>query len=249
MIISIRRKKDFRFDGFFFCENFVIFVIAMSTSRIFHSVHLDISTSEANRICYIILPERLKESEKPWLDRMAETLSANMVVISDLDWDSDLTPWRAPGLKTGEFAGKAQAFLEILSNDIIVNIESSLRISRPERYICGVSLSGLFALWASCKKDIFKGVAAVSGSFWYDGFVEWFKEQELKTDRYFLSLGDKEVKAKNERLASVGSCTEAILQIIQDKSKEVTFLTDDGNHFEFFKERLEKAIQVTMPAK
>lgn len=78
----------------------------MSTSRIFHSLHLDISTSEANRICYIILPERLKESEKPWLDRMAETFSANMVVISDLDWDSDLTPWKAPGLKAGEFAEK-----------------------------------------------------------------------------------------------------------------------------------------------
>ena len=61
-------------------------------------------------------------------------------------------------------------------------------------------------------------------------------------DRYFLSLGDKEVKAKNERLASIGTCTESILQIIQDKSKEVTFISDEGNHFEFFKERLEKAI-------
>ena len=136
----------------------------MSTSRIFHSFHLDISTCEANRICYIILPERLKESEKPWLDRMAETLSANMVVISDLEWETDLTPWKAPGLKTGEFAGKAQAFLDILSNDLIVNVESSLRLNRPERHICGVSLSGLFALWASCRKDIFIGVASVSGS-------------------------------------------------------------------------------------
>ncbi len=78
----------------------------MITSRIFHSLHLDIATCEANRICYIILPERLKESEKPWLDRMAETLSANMVVISDMEWNSDLTPWKAPGLKAGEFTGK-----------------------------------------------------------------------------------------------------------------------------------------------
>ena len=38
--------------------------IVMSTSRIFHSVHLDISTNESNRICYIVLPEKLKESEK-----------------------------------------------------------------------------------------------------------------------------------------------------------------------------------------
>ena len=47
-----------------------------------------------------------------------------MVVISDLEWETDLTPWKAPGLKTGEFAGKAQAFLDILSNDLIVNVES-----------------------------------------------------------------------------------------------------------------------------
>ena len=72
--------------------------------------------------------------------------------------------------------------------------------------------------------------------------MEWFKEQELHADRYFLSLGNKEVKSKNERLASVESCTEAILQLIHNKNKEVTFLTDEGNHFEFFKERLETAI-------
>ena len=78
----------------------------MSTSRIFHSVHLDISTNASNRICYIVLPEKLKESEKEWLDRMADTLSANMVVVSNLDWETDLTPWKAPGLKAGEFAEK-----------------------------------------------------------------------------------------------------------------------------------------------
>ena len=69
------------------------------------------------------------------------------------------------------------------------------------------------------------------------------KNQELHAERYFLSLGNKEVKAKNERLANVVACTEATLQIIQDKNKEVTFVTDEGNHFEFFRERLEKALE------
>ena len=44
----------------------------MATSRIYHSLHLDISTFGRDRICYVILPEKLKESELPWLDRMAE---------------------------------------------------------------------------------------------------------------------------------------------------------------------------------
>lgn len=125
----------------------------MSTSRIFHSVHLDISIKESNRICYIVLPEKLKESEKEWLDRMADTLSANMVVVSNLDWETDLTPWKAPGLKSGEFAGKAQSFLDILAADLLVNVESSLKINKVERFFCGVSLSGLFGVWASCREE------------------------------------------------------------------------------------------------
>ena len=64
----------------------------------------------------------------------------------------------------------------------------------------------------------------------------------MHAERYFLSLGDKEPKAKNERLATVGTCSEAVLQIIKDNDKEVTFVTDEGNNFEFFRERLEKAL-------
>lgn len=127
-----------------------------------------------------------------------------------------LSRWKTPALnpKEADFRGKAMDFL-----------------------------AGLFAVWASTATSKFNSVASISGSFWYDGFVEWLKNQELHAERYFLSLGNKEVKAKNERLANVGACTEATLQIIQDKNKEVTFVTDEGNHFEFFRERLEKALE------
>ena len=214
----------------------------MSTSRIFHSFHLDISTCEANRICYIILPERLKESEKPWLDRMAETLSANMVVISGLEWETDLTPWKAPGLKTGEFAGKAQAFLDILSNDLIINVESSLRLNRPERHVCGVSLSGLFAIWASCKKDIFTGAASVSGSFWYDGFSKWLKSHPSHAEFFYFSLGEKEKDAKNPRLAAIQDETDNVMDVLCSSGKGVHFEYNEGYHFGPLIERIEKAI-------
>lgn len=214
----------------------------MSTSRTFHSFHLDISTCESNRICYILLPERLKESESPWLDRMAESLSANMVVVSDLDWESDLTPWKAPGLKTGEFAGKAKTFLDRLTGDLMVSIENSLRINRSERYICGVSLSGLFALWASCKKDIFKGVASVSGSFWYDGFIEWIRENGPNAEKFYLSLGEKEKDSKNPRLAKVDEATKYIYGLLNASEADVYLEYNEGNHFGPLIERIEKAI-------
>ena len=214
----------------------------MSTSRIYHSYHLDISQNGSNRVCYIILPECLKESEREWLDRMAEEHSASMVVISGLDWERELTPWKAPGLKAGEFAGRAQSFLEILKGDIMVNVESSLRISRPKRFIAGVSLSGLFALWASCRTQLFEGVASVSGSFWYDKFTEWFSTQEYSSSRYYLSLGEKEKDGKNLRLAAVEEETAKIMSTLQANEKEVIFEYNEGNHFGPLIERIEKAI-------
>ena len=57
----------------------------MANSRTYHSLHLDISTCQSDRICYIILPERLKEQELPWLDSMADTHNTNFVVISGVN--------------------------------------------------------------------------------------------------------------------------------------------------------------------
>ena len=216
--------------------------IAMSTSRIFHSVHLDISTSDSNRICYIVLPEKLKESEKEWLDRMADTLSANMVVISNLDWETDLTPWKAPGLKAGEFAGKAQSFLDILAADLLVNVESSLRINKVRRFFCGVSLSGLFGVWASCRRELFEGVASVSGSFWFDGFTEWMTGHPSTADLFYFSLGEKEKDSKNPRLASVDEVTKHIYGLLNTVGADVRFEYNEGNHFGPLIERIEKAI-------
>ena len=222
--------------------------VLMKTSRIYHELNLDIVTTESDDVCYVLLPERMKETEMDWLEELVQKYSVNIVAISGMKWNDALTPWKAPALnpKEEDFKGKAKDFLSSLLGDIFVNTEQSLRLHHPKRHLVGISLAGLFAVWASTVTNKFESIASISGSFWYDGFVEWFKEQELKTDRYFLSLGDKEVKAKNERLASVGSCTEAILQIIQDKSNEVTFVTDEGNHFEFFKERIEKAISASI---
>lgn len=216
----------------------------MKTSRIYHELNLDIVTTESDDVCYMLLPERMKEADMNWLEEVVQKYPVNIVAISGMKWNDDLTPWKAPALnpKEEDFKGKAKNFLSSLLCDLFINTEQSLRLNHPKRHLIGISLSGLFALWASTETNKFNSVASISGSLWYDGFVEWFKEQELLADRYFLSLGDKEVKAKNERLASIGTCTESILQIIQDKSKEVTFISDEGNHFEFFKERLEKAI-------
>ena len=217
----------------------------MATSRTYHSLHLDISTSQSERICYIILPERLKEQELPWLDSMAETHITNFVVISGVNWEEDLTPWKAPGLKGDEFAGRARHFLDMLRTDLFFNLEASImRIVKPERSILGVSLSGLFAVWASLSMPLFSAVGSVSGSLWYDGFLEWMKEHtDTVTERYYFSLGDKEKDGKNKRLASVEEATLEAVDLLKSVGKEVNFEYNEGNHFGPLIERIEKAIK------
>ena len=218
--------------------------ITMVTSRTYHALHLDIVSCSSERICYIILPEKLKESERPWLESMAESHEASFVVISGVNWEEDLTPWKAPGLKGGEFAGRARYFLDLLKTDLFFNLESSLRIAKPERSIVGVSLSGLFAVWASLNLPLFSAVGSVSGSLWYDGFLEWMKEHtDTVTGRYYFSLGDKEKDGKNKRLASVEEATLEAVNLLKSVGKKVFFEHNEGNHFGPLTERIEKAIK------
>ena len=218
--------------------------MTMVTSRTYHALHLDIVSCFSERICYIILPEKLKESERPWLESMAESHGASFVVISGVNWEEDLTPWKAPGLKGGEFAGRARYFLDLLKTDLFFNLESSLRIAKPERSIVGVSLSGLFAVWASLNLPLFSAVGSVSGSLWYDGFLEWMKEHtDTVTGRYYFSLGDKEKDGKNKRLASVEDATLEAVNLLKSVGKEVFFERNEGNHFGPLTERIEKAIK------
>ena len=218
--------------------------MTMVTSKTYHALHLDIATYPSERICYVILPEKLKESEHSWLESMATLYGANFAVISGVKWEEDLTPWKAPGLKGGEFAGKAPFFLEMLKADLFFKLEASLRIPKPDRSIVGVSLSGLFAVWASLSMPLFSSVGSVSGSLWYDGFLGWMKKNtDTVTGRYYFSLGEKEKDGKNRRLASVEESTLEAVDLLKSVGKEVTFEYNEGNHFGPLIERIEKAIK------
>ena len=215
----------------------------MVTSRTYHALHLDIGSYPSDRICYVILPEKLKESEHQWLISMTEKHCSNFVIISGVNWETDLTPWKAPGLKGGEFTGKANYFLEMLKGDLFFNLEISLKIRKPIRSLIGVSLSGLFAVWATGCMQLFEAVGSVSGSLWYDGFLEWMKlQEEFHSERYYFSLGDKEKDGKNKRLASVEEATLEAVELLKAGGKDVFFEYNEGNHFGPLIDRIEKAI-------
>lgn len=100
------------------------------------------------------------------------------------DRNAELSPWEAPAVFGKEgFAGKAAHTLS--------EVQKLCQDRSRSYYIGGYSLAGLFALWAVCRTDLFRGAAAASPSVWFPGFTDFVKTHEIKSRIVYLSLGDK----------------------------------------------------------
>lgn len=180
----------------------------MIETRQYHGLTLEIAKVKSNRVCFFLLPEGLKHDGLKFLEQASEDYSCSMIVITGFDWNDSLTPWPAPGVfkEKKPFGGKADTFLKELRVEYIRDIEQSLGVIRPERYLVGVSLSGLFALWALTQTTTLQAVAAISPSLWYDNFAEWLSANQLTSipARVHISLGDKEKNSKDSRMSTVG---------------------------------------------
>ena len=202
-----------------------------------------------NKICYMILPEGIKEDLANGLERLAEKYSVSIVVSNDVNWNDDLTPWPAEGVfkKAKPFGGRAAEFLDKLTREIIPETEEHLGIENPERTLLGVSLSGLFAVWSAFKTNAFTNIISISGSLWYDGFVDWIKENTPSPSirKICMLLGEKEKQAKEKRMATVEECTHAAADILKEKTQaDVIFELVEGTHFSPILPRLERAFEV-----
>lgn len=220
----------------------------MTETRTYHGITLDIVRSSTERICYIILPEGLKDDGRAWMEQAAERFSCSIVAMSGMDWNSALTPWRADGVfkKSKPFTGNADLFLKDLCGDYFPSIELQLGLKHPERFLAGVSLSGLFAIWSVFRCESFVGIASVSGSLWYDGFASWTKEQtpSASVRKVFVSLGDREKKSKDRRMATVEEMTLQIVDNLMEKGVRTEFaLEENKTHFSPVVPRLEKALE------
>ena len=215
----------------------------MMTSRTYHSLHLDIVSFDSSSIIYILLPHRLPAEELTAIEELSTRFETNIVAISEMDWNNDMTPWKAPAVKEGEFGGRASQFLDRLKGDIFFNLESSLQITNPKRYLIGLSLAGLFSVWAGIMKPLFEGVASISGSFWYDGFAEWLlKQEELQCVRFYISMGEKEKETKVKRFANIEEDTMKVVETLMLKGAEVAFEVTEGGHNSPVLPRIEKSV-------
>jgi predicted alpha/beta superfamily hydrolase len=169
-----------------------------------------------------------------------------LIAVDGVDWENSLSPWPAPRAFRGgkDFAGGADRYLKVLTGDIVPAVEASLGFTPPSRYIAGYSMAGLFAIYALYRTDLFSRAASVSGSLWYDGFLDFMEQNRPlgRVEKVYFSLGDRESKTKNRRLASVEARTVRARNLIQSLGTDALFEWNPGGHFMDIPERISKGL-------
>ena len=118
----------------------------------------------------------------------------SLVAFMIKDWNQELTPWAAPPVFGRiPFGSGAEKTLEFITSQLLPEIQENI----PHLILGGYSLAGLFALWAGYQTDKFEAIAAASPSVWYPQWIDYASENRPLAKSVYLSLGDKEEKAKN----------------------------------------------------
>ena len=163
------------------------------------------------------------ESEISEIRKLAETEFYH-IAFKVRNWNKDLSPWLSPAVFGRESFGDGAA-------DTLSEVLKYCTDRDKTYFIGGYSLAGLFALWAAYQTDVFKGVAAASPSVWFPGFVEYMRENRIRTDSVYLSLGDREEKTRNTVMAAVGVKIREAYTLLKDQGINTTLEWNQGNHF------------------
>lgn len=171
-------------------------------------------------------------------DRVADALPFDNVAVLSVtgaDWNRDFSPWPAKAAFRGgeDFAGGASSYLKTLADALIPGAESAFDIRPGKRAIAGYSLAGLFSLYALLESGLFCGAASVSGSLWYDGFLDHIRARATNASNaaVYLLLGDAEARTKNPRLCTVWEKTKEAEGFLRRSGANVFFEANPGGHF------------------
>lgn len=218
----------------------------MKESYLRDGISFDLYRGGDERTVYILVPRGLGEETEKWAEESAMVNGASIVLVRGMDWNNDLTPWPAPGVfrKAKPFEGNAEEFLRVLSGTMVPWFESLSGTGGGRRTIVGISLSGLFAIWAAFHCGSFQEIAAISPSLWYDGFVQWAEGKALDPGvrHIYISLGDREKKSKDPRMSTVEDCTVRTVNMLEGQTHVEYVLEEDVTHFSPIIPRLERLL-------
>lgn len=169
----------------------------------------------------------------------------DLVTVSGLDWNSDMSPWPHDQVTSGgePFGGRAVATVSLLEEDVVPFAEEVLG-APAYRVSAGYSMAGLFSLYVPYVTGLFRAVASVSGSLWYPGFTDFVSESGFirRPDAVYVSVGDRECKVRNPLMASTEDCARLVAGLYSDMGIPTGFGLNPGNHFRDAELRLAKGI-------
>ncbi len=176
--------------------------------------------------------EALLQNEYNYILKHAD-VPFSLVAIRINDWNSELSPWKAPAVFGNQkFGSGAAETLRYITEKLLPQLINDYYIGNEQKLIIGgYSLSALFALWCGYNTDIFYGVAAASPSVWFNGWIDFARDNTFHADKVYLSLGDKEEKTRNQIMSTVGENIKLQEQIFKDKGIPCTLEWNEGNHF------------------
>ena len=195
----------------------------------------------------LLLLQPVDEHDARGLDRQWAAMATcprplALAAFSVEDWNRDLSPWEAPPVfGKVPFSGGAEATLAFVTGKLLPRLREELG-GEGDFSLClgGYSLAGLFALWAATKTELFRGIAAASPSVWFPGWLDYVREHPIRAQRVYLSLGDREERAKNPVMARVGDCIREQYALLQG-DHSATLEWNPGGHFQDPEERTARA--------
>ena len=194
------------------------------------------------RLCFLyqdeaathLLIQPIDEHDLELLDQEIEAIKKmsdkpfSLVAFMIKDWNQELTPWAAPAVfGKVPFGSGAEKTLEFITSRLLPEVQENI----PHLILGGYSLAGLFALWAGYQTDKFDGIVAASPSVWFPKWIEYATDNKPLAKSIYLSLGDKEEKAKNPVMAQVGNAIRRQNGLLTGQMDNTILEWNPGNHF------------------
>lgn len=176
-----------------------------------------------------------------WIEHLVLTGQLPEVIyvgVEPVNRNDDYTPWPAEALAAGgpSFGGKGSDYVDWLTGRVKPHIDSRYRTKPGPAHtgLIGGSFGGLISVYAAyLRPDVFGLIGSLSGSFWYERFVEFMRERPAPLDvrKLYMYAGDCEGIYKQNIQKHMVPRTHEARAILLDKgfpAADLKFVIGEG---------------------
>ncbi|MFP3420394.1 alpha/beta hydrolase-fold protein [Bacillus sp. SIMBA_154] len=192
------------------------------------------------------------------IERMIESNTISPIIlvgIHPFNRLDEYTPWKASSLRSQfpDFKGEAKTYVSFLANDLLPYIKRQYPVKQTcnEHSHVGASLGGLLAIYTLLMHPtLFKNIASISGSFWYQDFLPFAKQQSIQCVDHlvYLSVGSEEGKGKTSAQQHMLLFTKQLHDLLSQKGMQEWQLQyhieqGEGHHLKQFQKNFLSAMK------